>query len=103
MTLRVQGTPRGAELGRLPAGCPRVVETLQSVVTPDVELFSGIFGQVSGQQKHYFINKLRKGVWIATAERLHKAHAPVYFPSWRTSGFKTLCLIFFTPHLLLSF
>lgn len=79
MTLRVQGIPRGAELGRLP-----VVETLQSVVTPHVELFSGIFRQVCGQQKHYFIIKLRKGVWIATAERLHKARAPVYFPSWRT-------------------
>lgn len=78
------GSSQRTELGRLPAGCPRIVETLQSVVTPNVELFSGIFGQVSGQEKHYFINKLRKGVWIATAERLHKSRGPAYFPSWRT-------------------
>lgn len=77
------GEPPEEQLCGPTGGCPRIVGTLQSAVTPNVELFSGIFSQVSGQWKHYFINKLRKGVWIATVERLHKECAPVYSPFWR--------------------
>lgn len=55
-----------------------MVETLQSAVTPNVELYSGVSSEVSGQQQLFYQQIEESGVWIATAEQLRHKCAPVY-------------------------
>lgn len=78
-TLRLQRvpSPRGAVLQSYQR-LSLVVETLQSAVTPNVELYSGVSSEVSGQQKLFHQQIEESGVWIATAEQLRHECAPAY-------------------------